>query len=662
MLFSGFFCRFVRAVLLLLVSLLCLSFCIKPVSAAFSANAGSNQTVFVNTKVNLTGSASGMSGGISSWFWQQIQGPKVSLSFNVANPSASFVPNQAGSYVFLLTATDTAKNNAYAVVFVTVAAANMPLQVALISPVLNQTINNNSSITLSWQVKNVSGISLSNVLVSPAGSINGSVNNLNYSAITPSAIASWPNGAVQTFSVVVTAAANQLAGVYTQNWSLKHDFNQTLPFTNSPNALSSSLTVPQNAKLSLLQENLGNSAYQAGTSLSQGTSNTVSWTVRNDSNFNLSNVSLISSTANNSLTVGQISPAVVNSWPQGSTQTFQAVVSVPLNDTGGAHSQSWNMLFNGNPLLSLAYQLNTPLANISLSLNKAYFTDDNSALVDGAVILQGTSRTINWQVQNNSNINLTNISLNPGLASGDLQIGAINPSNIANWGVGETKSFAVTVTAPNTSWSGRHSQSWRFAAGGQILNLKNQLKLTFSLSTDPLQCAINIKRANSNPPLVQAPLSKVNSVGAFTDNGTSQKSPIWSCVLDANSGLLWEVKTQDGGLRDFKHSYTYAQVQSFVAAVNAQGLCGYKDWRLPAAEELLSLVSSKESDNVYTLQRVINLDFFPNTQQDNYWSASDSAAQFAWAVSFADSLHNGGNYLLLDELTAHYVRLVRTYP
>jgi hypothetical protein len=136
----------------------------------------------------------------------------------------------------------------------------------------------------------------------------------------------------------------------------------------------------------------------------------------------------------------------------------------------------------------------------------------------------------------------------------------------------------------------------------------------------------------------------------------------WSCVRDNFSGLTWEVKTRDGGLRDYLHYYTWYDPDSrrnggnaglegqgqctgstcdtwhYVQAVNAQGLCGHDDWRLPNRTELVSII------NFGRRSPATDPNYFPDMPPANVfshtWSASTwagSSGQLgpqAWAVEF----------------------------
>lgn len=150
----------------------------------------------------------------------------------------------------------------------------------------------------------------------------------------------------------------------------------------------------------------------------------------------------------------------------------------------------------------------------------------------------------------------------------------------------------------------------------------------------------------------------------------------WSCVLDNHTGLMWEVKTTDGGLQDKNHSYTWynedpaingggpgtkdggkcqgsrCDTAGYVEALNKQGLCGHKDWHLPRMEELRSIVNYGRSFPA------IDMDYFPNTLSANYWALEvwpKRAGQDAYAMDFQGGR---GGYLHRDQEDVH-IRLVR---
>lgn len=135
----------------------------------------------------------------------------------------------------------------------------------------------------------------------------------------------------------------------------------------------------------------------------------------------------------------------------------------------------------------------------------------------------------------------------------------------------------------------------------------------------------------------------------------------WACTKDNVTGLVWEVKTS-GGLRSSAHTYTWystdatsnggnagalgtntcagslaaapynnqCNTQNFVAAVNAVGLCGASDWRLPSQRELLSIVHAGNTDPS------IDTAYFLNTSNFYYWTKTTFAAvpAAAWVVDF----------------------------
>ena len=150
----------------------------------------------------------------------------------------------------------------------------------------------------------------------------------------------------------------------------------------------------------------------------------------------------------------------------------------------------------------------------------------------------------------------------------------------------------------------------------------------------------------------------------------------WGCTRDNVTGLIWEVKTNDNGLRDQDWTYSWynpdagtnggsagyadygnncfntarCDTDKFVADVNAQGLCGASDWRLPNRFELESLTSNDRYGPA------IDTAFFPNTPSRSFWSSSPYAGDpyYAWDVYFGT-----GDVYYYFKYSARYVRLVR---
>ena len=172
----------------------------------------------------------------------------------------------------------------------------------------------------------------------------------------------------------------------------------------------------------------------------------------------------------------------------------------------------------------------------------------------------------------------------------------------------------------------------------------------------------------------------------------------WACVLDNRSGLIWEVKTDDGGARDKDNEYRwggkgvsevalgwvenspgnkypesrwdgsgdrYDDWNKLVTAANSEQLCGFSDWRVPDLYELASLVRCRGGSyqnldagcSGSYQQPTIDTKYFPNTQSSRYWSASPYAdsSGYAWWLYFG---YGYGRYD--DRHRYSHVRLVRS--
>lgn len=146
----------------------------------------------------------------------------------------------------------------------------------------------------------------------------------------------------------------------------------------------------------------------------------------------------------------------------------------------------------------------------------------------------------------------------------------------------------------------------------------------------------------------------------YTGSGSFATDP-WPCISDLRTGLMWEVKSQEPGLHHAANTYTWyfttgeiytrgdngvqnggtcvesdCDTEGFVEAVNARGLCGHHDWRIPTKEELGSLIDPR----IRTPGPTLDTTYFPTTGATEYWTSSTYVyhAPSAWAWGFDHGL------------------------
>ena len=165
--------------------------------------------------------------------------------------------------------------------------------------------------------------------------------------------------------------------------------------------------------------------------------------------------------------------------------------------------------------------------------------------------------------------------------------------------------------------------------------------------------------------------TKLDNVGTpLADQQSDYATNPWSCVSDSVTGLVWEVKTDDEGLQDRDWTYSWynsggscvdelsCDTEQYVAAVNAAGLCGFSNWRLPTPVELMSLLVFNPvpfAELTFPLPPSIDLNFFPNTLRADYWTSVSTAT-----VSSVHVVFFGGNTDSNAKAGSHSVRLVRS--
>ena len=152
----------------------------------------------------------------------------------------------------------------------------------------------------------------------------------------------------------------------------------------------------------------------------------------------------------------------------------------------------------------------------------------------------------------------------------------------------------------------------------------------------------------------------------------------WSCVKDNTTGLIWEVKTDDGGIHDKDNTYSWYtpdntinggdagtengsdDTDSFVTETNTAGLCGATTWRLPTIQELYSLNTFEDFDNSSSPVSgyvAIDTSYFPNTANVRYISASSKPDHPASVFTMFTNLGRTGS---VSKSTLSSVRLVRS--
>lgn len=190
------------------------------------------------------------------------------------------------------------------------------------------------------------------------------------------------------------------------------------------------------------------------------------------------------------------------------------------------------------------------------------------------------------------------------------------------------------------------------------------------------------------------------------DAGSEAAGTRWSCVFDHTTGLVWEVKSRrsPADLQDRAWTYSwfsnlvrpdgtanglngghpgsenrgtcldrydpvdnptgnFCDTAGYVAALNAAGLCGASDWRMPTLAELAGLVHYGRR------WPAIDAHFFPNVPGEwgnpnipvpnITWTATPSAVlqDWAWSVYF-----EYGALIEPDKQLPGAVRLVRGPP
>lgn len=177
----------------------------------------------------------------------------------------------------------------------------------------------------------------------------------------------------------------------------------------------------------------------------------------------------------------------------------------------------------------------------------------------------------------------------------------------------------------------------------------------------------------TDPKVSQSRFNKIDIQG----NAVGIWSGPWQCVRDQQTGLLWEVKTDNETIHDGDWTYSWhiegigvtnngdcffeserCDTEDLIRHANEEKTCGVDRWRLPTTQELLTLVSTQARSG----DAVIDKDFFPHTRRGDYWTANANEklesifahlGAGARVVNFIE-----GETAVLPYRNAAYVRLV----
>ena len=133
----------------------------------------------------------------------------------------------------------------------------------------------------------------------------------------------------------------------------------------------------------------------------------------------------------------------------------------------------------------------------------------------------------------------------------------------------------------------------------------------------------------------------------------------WVMVKDNVTGLIWEVKTDDGTVHDKDNVYPWKatienanNVDVFISEMNQENFGGNSDWRLPTVTELTNIADYEHS------RISVDIKYFPKTKPLAYWTSTpyvySNGSSDVWNVDFSKG--NGFHNIELSSFCARAVR------
>jgi hypothetical protein len=434
-----------------------------------------------------------------------------------------------------------------------------------------------------------------------------------------------------TLKVKITCLLGDLVGGASVSKSI------TVSYSNSGAAVVSALAVTESA-----DSNINNNASRLTTNVAKSGANSV--TIPSISSVNPIPVS---ATMGNSI---NFSASLSGNLPSGySVKLNYSNSSISMSGSGTSFSAVQAPTQIGQQVFSIGiYDANNILKSNTLTGNfeivKANSVATLSFISGNSTATTGTGYSVQLQASDADN-NLQSISV----VWGD---GATDTQNATN---GTTLTFTHTYSTANTyNWS------------ATALDSGNASSIAIAKS-------VTVSAAVVTPPPSTLAYTKISNTGTTLPDTAVLGSGLndWTCLKDNKTGMIWEIKTNDGGLRDLNNTYTNYFVDDtgyglsnnadvFVNAVNTQTLCGSAKWRMPTIEELRSLVYCSDgryetkfeiygcvySYSTSFIKPTINKKYFPDTLLgDIFWSSTPVTYSngLVWNVSFNSGHSSDGN-------------------
>jgi PKD repeat protein len=281
------------------------------------------------------------------------------------------------------------------------------------------------------------------------------------------------------------------------------------------------------------------------------------------------------------------------------------VTLVVTDNTGLTATSAQPVVINGapnmNPVATFTFVTNALLVNVSAAAS----TDND-----------GTISFYNWnfgEPMSNANTAAGITATHAYRFAGSYTVTLAVTDNLGAQGL---RSFVVTVSPPAAIATGALNDTGITASQCYQAGSDNLISCTSTAAIGLNNAQDGMVGRDVSPSLntvVDGQLgfsfTKIGASGETLPASATQ----WSCVKDNITGLIWENKTNDGGFQDSSKTYTnydstaeaqlssggnptQAQIDAanntvgFINAVNAAGLCGATDWRLPAGDELMSII------------------------------------------------------------------------